>query len=203
MRKFFNSGIIVLVLFILSACAQSYQPINPHRLNLTSSNGLENITLNYRYDVLMEKGNDKNAKKERANNVKLVAVRITNNTSQVLNIGNNAAFYTGNTVIYPMDPISLSNALKQSVPSHLLYLLFAPLTLSVNGSDPFPIGLLLGPGLSGGNMIAASKANKNLYSELKQYDIMFRDIKPGESVIGLVGFRDIDYVPLTIKLFNL
>ncbi len=132
--------------------------------------------------------------------MKLVAVKITNNTDRIINIGNNAAFYTGKTMIYPMDVLSIENCLKQSVPSYLFYLLLTPLTFSFNGSDPMPVGLILGPLITGGNMLSAASANANLYNELMQYDILNRDIQVGETVFGLIGFKYLDYAPLTIKL---
>ncbi len=203
MKKFLNSCLILALIFLFSGCAQSYYSLNPTKIAYTSSNNLEDITLNYRYDILNERGNKKISKKERKHNVKLVAVKITNNTDKVINIGNNAAFFSGNSMTYPLDAISTKNSLKQSVTSHLLYLLLSPLTLSVNGSNPFPIGLILGPVISGGNMMNAASANKNLYKELVEYDILFRDILPGQTVFGLVGFRNLDYAPLTIKLLKL
>lgn len=202
MRKFIHSSLMLAFIFLFGGCAQSYYALNPTKIAYTASNNLEDITLNYRYDILGEKGNKKISKKERKHNVKLVAVKITNNTDTVINIGNNAAFFSGNSITYPMDAIATKNSLKQSVPSHLFYLLLSPLTLSVNGSNPFPIGLILGPAISGGNMLVAASANNNLYKNLVQYDILYRDIQPGETVFGLVGFRNLDYSPLTVKLIK-
>jgi archaellum component FlaF (FlaF/FlaG flagellin family) len=202
MRKFIHFSLMLAFIFLFCGCAQSYYALNPPKVLYSTSNNLEDITLNYHYDILRDKGNTKISKKERKHNVKLVAVKITNNTDKVINIGNNAAFFNGSTMVFPMDAISTKNDLKQSVPSHLFYLLLTPLTLSVNGSNPFPIGLILGPVISGGNMLVAANANSNLYKELVQYDILYRDIQPGETVFGLVGFRNLDYVPLTIKLIK-
>lgn len=64
------------------------------------------------------------------------------------------------------------------------------------------IGFIPGPVLSGGNMLVAANANNNLYKELVQYDILYHDIQPGETIFGLVGFRNLDYAPLTIKLIK-
>jgi hypothetical protein len=202
MRKFIQISFLLAVFIIFCGCAQSYRAINPSNIGYTSSMDLQDIILSYRYDVLNEKGNTKFSKKERKNNVKVVAVKIKNNSDRIVNIGKNAAFYNGNAILYPLDALTTRNALKQSVPSHLLYLLLSPLTLSVNGSDPFPIGLILGPAISGGNMIAAGSANNDFYNELSQYDILYRDINPGETVYGLVGFSNMNYAPLSIKLIE-
>lgn len=202
MRKFIHYGLMLALIFLLSGCAQSYYALNPRRLTYTASNNLEDIKLDYRYNILSETGNKKMSKKERKHNVKLVAVKITNNTDNVITIGKNAAFFSGNSMIYPMDALTTKNSLKQSVPSHLFYLLLTPLTFSVNGSKPFPIGLILGPVISGGNMLAAGGANNKLYKELTEYDLLFRNIEPGETVCGLVGFKNLDYAPLTVRLIQ-
>lgn len=202
MRKFIQFSLMLAIIFQLCSCAQSYYTLNPARIVYTATNNLENISLSYRYNILEEKGNKKISKNESRRNFKLVAVKITNNTDTVINIGKNAAFFNGNSIAYPMETISIKNNLQQSVASHLLYLLLSPLTLSLNDSNPFPIGLILGPAISGGNMVVAAKANKNLYKDLEKYDIIFRNIKPGETVFGLVGFRNIDYAPLSVKLIK-
>lgn len=202
MRKVFLFSLMLAFVFLFTGCAQSYFALNPTKVVFTASNSLDEISLNYRYDILREKGNRKIANKEIKSNVKLLAVKVTNNTDKAINIGKNAAFYNGSTMIYPMDAFTIRNVLKQSVPSYLLYLLLTPLTLSVNGSNPYPIGLALGPVISGGNMLAASGANNSFYKELVQYDILYRDIQPGETVFGLVGFSNLDYAALTLKLIK-
>ena len=172
MRKFIHLSLAVAFISLMSSCAKSYYELNPAKIMYAASTKFEDILLEYRYDVLSEKGNTKNSKKEAKHNVKLIAVRITNNTKAVISIGKNAAFYSGNSMIYPMDAMSLQNNLKQSVPSHLWYLLLSPVTLSINGSKDFPIGLIVGPAIAGGNMLVASNANKNLYTELLKYDLL-------------------------------
>lgn len=200
MKRSIHFGLLLALIFILGACAQRYHSVNPTKIALSASNIPEEITLNYRYDILRENGNKKISKNERRNNIKLVAVKITNNTDQVINLSKNAAFFSGSSMLVPIEPISLKNKLRQSVPSYLFYLLLTPLTFTFNGSDPFPIGLFVGPGLTGANMLDAGIANKKLYTELIQYDILNRDIQQGETVYGLVGFGNIDYSPLTIKI---
>lgn len=202
MRKNLFFGVLLTIIFMLGGCAQSYYPVNATRLSYSASSDFEDINLQYRYDIMNEKGNSKLAKKEKRHNIKLVAVKVTNNSAHVINIGSNAAFFSGNTIVYPLDAISIRSKLRQSVPSHLWYLLLTPLTFSVNNSNPVPIGLILGPAISGGNMITAGSANKKFFNELMDYDIMHRDIRPGETVYGLVGFKNMDYTPLTIKLIR-
>ncbi|MDD3078664.1 MAG: hypothetical protein PHH37_06135 [Paludibacter sp.] len=202
MKRILLFSLFIACILLLSSCAQSYYALSPEKTTYIASNNLNDINLHYRYDILNESGNRKLSKKEKKQNIKIVAVKIINNTDHIINIGNNAAFFSGNTLIYPMDAISIRNNIKQSVPSYLWYLLLSPLTFSFNGSDPAPIGLLLGPGIAGGNMLVAGTANKSFYNELTKYDILNRDIQVGETVYGIVGFRDLDYVPLSIRLIE-
>lgn len=202
MRKVFPLGLLLGFILVTGGCAQNYYAINPSKISYNASNLLEDISLYYRYDVLDARGNSKLARKEKRLKVKLVAVKVTNNTDTTINIGRNALFFSGGSKIYPLDAISLKNNIKQSLPSQLLYLLLSPLNLTLNNNDPIPIGYFLGPAISGTNIVVAGKANKNFYKELEQNDILYRDIRVGETVYGLVGFQNLDYSPLTIKLIK-
>ena len=94
---------------------------------------------------------------------------------------------------------------------YLLFLLLTPLNLNiynnssngygteVNNSHSYPIGLVIGPGISIGNMVVASTANTNFYNELLSFTIS-RDIENGQTIYCLIGFRDIGYEPLNLKL---
>jgi hypothetical protein len=60
--------------------------------------------------------------------------------------------------------------------------------------------LIVGPGLAGGNMIAASSANKNLKNELMQFDLNGKTIKKGETVYGLIGSNSNSYESIKVKV---
>jgi len=77
----------IAIVFILSGCAASYKPIYPVSLNYDSHQSEDGVELSYKYDVLRQNGNKKYAKKEDKKGVKLVALKITNNTQSVVNIG--------------------------------------------------------------------------------------------------------------------
>jgi len=99
--------------------------------------------------------------------------------------------------------------LEQKPASYLWYLLLTPMNLytyktnSYGGqetSSSTPIGLIVGPGLAGGNFIAASSANKKFESEILEYDIIGRVIKKGETVNGLIGIISDNYELLKLKI---
>lgn len=193
--------------FILSGCAASYKPIYPVSLNYDSHQSKNGVELSYKYDVLRQNGNKKYAKKENKKGVKLVAVKITNNSQSVVNIGKNLTLYSGNNQIIPMEPLVIKESIKQIVPGYLPYLLltFVNLTTtkSQNGTieqNVIPVGLILGPGITLGNMLIAGDANAKLLDELKLYNLIGRDIKPGETVYGIIGVRDMGYSPITVEV---
>jgi hypothetical protein len=197
----------IAIVFILSGCAASYKPIYPVSLNYDSHQSEDGVELSYKYDVLRQNGNKKYAKKEDKKGVKLVALKITNNTQSVVNIGKNLTLYSGNNQIRPMEPMVIKESIKQIVPGYLPYLLLTFVNLTTtkeqNGmieQNVIPIGLVLGPGITVGNMLIAGDANTKLLDELRLYNLIGRDIKPGETVYGIIGVRDIGYSPITVEV---
>ena len=192
---------------ILSGCAATYRPINPPTLIYNSHDLQAGIGLSYKYDVLREKGNKKFAKKEDKKGVKLIAIKVTNYSDSVINIGKDFAFFAGQNQIFPMDPMATKESIKQIVPGYLLYLLLTftrlNFTKTENGmiteQESYPIGLVLGPAITIGNMAVAGTANTNLLRELYEYNILNRDIQKGETVFGIIGVRDMGYSPISIK----
>lgn len=62
------------------------------------------------------------------------------------------------------------------------------------------LGLLIGPGLAGGNLITASSANKNLKNDLLTFNLRDKKIEIGETVYGIIGLRADNYVTLKLKI---
>lgn len=198
---------MIIAIVLLYSCASTYKTISPERLNYTSNNLDDGILFSYKYDALFESRNKKYAKHEEKENIKLLAIKITNNTGNKINIVNDAIFFAGDKPIAPMASSVIIDELEQNTPIYLLYLLLFPIKLYVTESDGFvtkqkeifPIGYILAPGISIGNMLVASNANKNFRREIYNYDIN-RDIENGQTTFFLVGFRDIGYDPLTLRL---
>jgi len=209
-----NSVTIILTftfVIFLSGCAATYKPISPLTLNYNSQELQDGIEFSYKYDVLREKGNKKYARKEDKKGVKLIAVKLTNNTDAVINVGKDVAFYTGQNQLFPMEPLEIKESIKQIVPAYLPYLLFTFTNLSItkgntNNNDvttnTYPIGLVLGPALTIRNIAVAGSANKNMLNELNTYSILSRDIQKGETVYGIIGVRDIGFSPIYVKMIN-
>lgn len=209
MKTVFTKTICLLGLScMLGSCASSYKPIIPQNINYTAKTESDQVLLEYKYDVLLERKNKKYAKRERKKFIQVAAVKITNNSDQTITLGENTTFMSGTNYFTPLEPVVTHSQLKQGVPIYLLYLLMFNGKLVteetyVNGvktaESSFPIGLILGPGLTALNMIKAGTANQNFLAELKRHDIKGKQVRPGETIYGLVPVPNSSYNPLYLK----
>lgn len=199
----------IILLFIavstLTNCASGYKMIEPQSINYVSTNETDNVKLEYKYDLL----DKKYAKKELKKGVKLVAIKITNNSEKDLMFGRDAKLtYENGTEIYVMENEKVFTTLKQNSTSYLLYLLLTPVNLFITTgqntinqeTSTVPIGLILGPGLAGGNMIASGSANKKFKTEMLDYNINGTIIKKGETKFGLIGIKADSFDSLKLKV---
>lgn len=203
MKISFSLLILASVTLLLSGCAATYRPIHPPTVNYSSHDLQDGIAISYKYDVLQEKGNKKYAKKENQHYVKLVSMKITNHTDSTLNLSRDVLFYCGDRQFTPMEPEVIKQELKQIVPGYLPYLLLSFVTLDVyseSGVKRYPIGLVLGPIITMGNMATAGGSNNKMKEELDEYNLINQDIRPGETVYGLIGIRDSGYDPIRLLL---
>lgn len=200
--------IIVLCIAIssLTNCASSYKMIQPKSINYVSSNEHSNVELQYRYELLHKKY----FKKELKKGIKLVAIKITNNSNKDLIFGKDIVLtYENDSEIYLVENKQVYKLLKQSPLSYLWYLLLTPtnlFTTETNSSgieettSSTPIGLLLGPGLAVGNMVAADAANKKFKTKLLDYNIKGTAITKGEIQYGLIGIQTNSYDSIKLKV---
>jgi hypothetical protein len=193
------------IITLLGSCASGYKRINPKTINYYSSSTDRSVNLQYKYELL----DKKYKKKEVAKGIRLMAIKITNNSNEDLVFGKDIILtYDDGSKIYIMDNDTVYSSLKQSPASYLWYLLLTPMNLYTNETQngfqtqtsSTPIGLVVGPGLAGGNMIAASSANKKFQQNLLDFNINGATIKKGESVSGLIGVRSDDYNSINIKV---
>jgi len=203
MKKVILKTLIVMAVISFNGCAMYYRPISPNKTNYNILEKHDGIEFSYRYDMLRERGNKKMGKRELNSGIKIVAVRVTNNTDSIHVIGNDIAFYSGLKEIFPLSPVVIKNHVKQSVAGYTPYFIGALFksTITFNGRvvSNFPFPLIVFPCIAIGNMLVANTANSKLLKELEDYDIMGKEIKPGETIYGIIGVQDGDYSPLTIR----
>lgn len=210
MIRMIRIGSLLAFAILFNSCASGYKKINPKTIYYASKSIENNILLEYKYNLLEKKYGKKETKK----GIKLVAVKITNNTENDMVFGTDfrLVYQDGNEVNL-IATEKLFKTIKQSPASYLCYLLLSPLqfysgtTTTSNGyytetkpANIFPIGLILGTGLAAGNMIAASSANKNFKNELIEFDINGKTIKKGETVYGLIGLNSYSYDSIKVRL---
>lgn len=205
MIKFFKISVLALSVLFLNSCASGYKKIQPKTINFASRSENNTIVLEYKYDLLEKKYK----KKELNNGLKLIAVKVTNNTSNDLVFGKDIRLtYENGNELNLLETNVVYNTIKQSPASYLWYLLLTPMQFQTTTTNSFgqqtsssstPIGLVIGPGLAGGNMIAASSANKNFQNDLTKNDIIGKIIKKGETVYGIVGIRSDNYDTIKVK----
>jgi hypothetical protein len=199
--KIIKITLLFIAISTLTNCASGYKMIEPKSINYISTNETDNVKLEYKYDLL----DKKYAKKELKKGVKLVAIKITNNSEKDIMFGGDAKLtYANGTEIYVMENEKVFKTLKQSPASYLWYLLLTPMNFytAENGqqTSSIPIGLVVGPGLAGGNMIAAGSANKKFKTEMLEYNINGTLIKKGETKYGLIGIKSDSFDSLKLKI---
>ncbi|UXE66895.1 MAG: hypothetical protein KA713_21095 [Chryseotalea sp. WA131a] len=204
-----NCSIVSALVIILSSCASTYKSLRPSSSYFGNTEDINGIKFSYKHGVLAETGNKKYAKREVSKAIKVVSVKIINNSDKTLVIGQNAKFYSGNSELRLIEPSTIHHQLKQGVPIYLLYLLLTPTQLTtgsstinsngtISSASRLPIGLILGPGIAFGNMAVAGTANQNFLRELNEYNLINKTITPGQTVFGLIGVNDIGYNPVRI-----
>lgn len=198
-------AISLTVITLLTSCASGYNMISPQTISYASTFETNGVILEYKYDLL----NGKYAKKEDKKAVKVTAIKITNNSDRDLIFGRDIKLiYQNGNEVYPLENEKVFTKLKQGTASYLWYLLLTPFNIfyysgTSNGVEDYsfiPVGLIIGPGLAGGNMIASGSANKKFKSEMILNEINGEIIKSGETKYGLIGINSNSFDVLQLKI---
>lgn len=197
--------LVLLLSLVFFGCASGYRSLRPTSTYYQTTSEVSGLEFSYRMGVLSEHRNKKYAKREGIKAIRVVAVKLVNNSGQTLVVGEDFRFFSGNSEVVLLEPRIVHRELRQGVPIYLLYLLLSPIQLYVadesGNVETYPIGLFLGPGIAFGNMLGAGSANQNFLRELTQYNVINKTIDPGQTVFGLIGIRDNGYAPIHIE-FN-
>lgn len=183
--------VLIVVAIILNSCASNYKTIDPNTLNYTFNDFKDGVLLEYKYELF----NKRYTKKEKQNGMKIIAVKITNNSEKDIVFGDDFELkYKNGTKLDILGNKNIPPSFKQKTATYLLYLLLTPLkftkTTAINNNvktSTTPIGLAVGPGIALGNMLVAKSSNKKFKNDLLQFDINGATIKKGETKTGLIG----------------
>ncbi|MGB5944098.1 MAG: hypothetical protein WBG71_14535 [Leeuwenhoekiella sp.] len=122
--KLMLSVLLLSFTLLATGCASSYRNVDPQNLNYLSQNKQDDVTLNYKYNILKNK---KYKKKQDKENINLVAIKLENNSDQDYIIGRDLYLaYENGSEIIPLENETIYRALKQDGAYHLLYLLLTP-----------------------------------------------------------------------------
>jgi len=200
--------ILYLALCLLfSSCASSFKSINPQNIPYSFTENTADVQFSYAYDVLSLKGNKKYAKKEKKQRMRVVAVRITNNSEKSFRLNENLKLIVGNNPIVPIDPSIVGQDIKQGTWIYLLYIplnftLGATTTTNMYGQMETSGGTTLptGPLLSMYNILVARSANKNFRTELEKFNLLDKTIEPGQTVYGLISLYSLTAEPIKFEV---
>jgi hypothetical protein len=197
---------MMVTILLMSSCATSYRAIKPELFKYPSSQTEDGIQIAYKYDVLRAAGNKRYSEKESNQGLRLIAIQIRNQSDSTIRLGRDCDLFVGDVRVLPMEPSVLSDRLKQKVWPYYFYLLmtfvnvqYAIVTPSSITTGSWPVGYVLGPGLTLLNVTKATSANRQMYYNLKDGDVWNRDILGGETVYGLIGLEGRDVVPIHIR----
>lgn len=198
-------GLLFLCIIFLCSCATKYRPVNLSGINFGTKSEKSDVEIYYRYDIMATAKNPRQANKELRKDMKIAALKITNNTPAEIVIGENAKFYADGKELNILPTNILNRHMKQGVVPYIGYLLLSPLKFSYdidNGARTVQIfgGAVIGTALMAGNIYVAAKANKALKKDLEKNSLYKKNILPGETVYGLIALQKTGYVPLQLKL---
>ncbi|WP_196888344.1 hypothetical protein [Aureivirga sp. CE67] len=205
--KLIKSTILVLAASILfTSCASKYELIKPKTLNYSNVSIDKGVSVSYKYNLL----DKRYAKKEEKKGVKIVAIEIKNNSGKDLVLGKNFELeYSNGKKLYTINNMEAYKMVKQSTAIYSLYFLLSFLKFEVTKTTPneikkdsYPVGLIVGPGIAVGNMVASSNANGKFEKEMMEYDLTNAVIKKGETKYGLISVISDDYQEIVGKIIN-
>ncbi|KXX70078.1 hypothetical protein [Flammeovirga sp. SJP92] len=183
---------LIFVAFSVTSCAGFYRRINPISIDFTQYDTPDEVTLEYEYKEL--KGRKYRRKAEK-NNIQIVALQITNNSSDEVIIGKNFEFRDQNNQVLKLyTPVETVDKIHQTLPNYLLYLLMTPLRFT-DGTDHYGepknyyVGAFVGPILTAHNVFIAHQSNKKMKREFDKYNVINHTILPGETKTGLISIQ--------------
>lgn len=207
--KLSASALAAAVLF--AGCATSYRPIHRDTMQYHKTGEGTEVEIAYKHNVLSESDNPRYDMKARVAGVSVVAVKIKNNSAKPLNT-RDLEFLVGGTQSIPADAARAIAPVRQRTGLYFLYLLMSPLMLykaettcefgscQQENKVVFPIGLVLGGGLTLLNAGMSSASNGALHKEIGGNDLYGKTIEAGQEVSGYLVFRDVGNGPVSARL---
>jgi hypothetical protein len=191
-----NLFLLTLVTLLISSCASFYKPIDPHNMNYDSLEG-RGLAYADKRNVLTLTGNIRYAKKEDKYDINIVSVKIQNNTNETISVKEDVIFFVDGREVYPLENYVVESKIKQR--NIGLYALYSLLFLNISdggGQRSYPIGVPIAVG----NIGVAASSNAKFRNNFAADNLLNKIVKPGQTVYGLVAFRDLYSRKLELQL---
>ncbi len=178
-------------IILISSCARPYRKINMSSIPFINFREQDAISYSIRQGVMYNMKNYFFARREQKQDVSLIALKIVNKSELPINI-RDLQYSCGATV--PIAPVSMdeyNKAIKQKSGLYWLYsvgVVVYPKPPKENRKYiPLPFGIPVGAA----NFAIAYTANKKMEKDLKQLDLSNKMIQPGDSIQGVLPFKNV------------
>jgi hypothetical protein len=191
---------MVSMLLLISACATAYRPVPPASIEMMTKGDDAGMEYAYLLDVLVYSRNKKYAKKEVKTGFRIVQLQITNQSDDIIRVRDDVKMYIGGDEVKLVDIPMLHQQLKQK---SLLYLLYGLIWINIttcNGGTCEDSLLPVGLAIAAFNIAFASDSNKRFERDLMYQNIIDKEIEPGQTVSGMLGFYSYSMGHLSLKL---
>lgn len=196
-KRMRNTTLSIFLVLLISGCARKFHEIDPSIYNFENEKLLtEGVQVSYFYDVQQNVRNKPYARKERNKSLKLIAIKIKNNSDSSLLITRDNFFiktFSGKN-IQILYPIEYTKAIRQKSEFFVLFYGLAGIGYewgesNGQGYSNFTynfIPLLIGIG----NAVVAETSNSKQKNNLAETNIFNKTISPGASLYGLLAIEE-------------
>jgi hypothetical protein len=187
--RYFGVSLFALILLI-SSCARPYRKINMSGIPFKENREDNNISYSIRQGVMYNMKNYFFARREQKAELSMIAIKIVNKSELPLNI-RDLQFTCGASV--PVSPIKMDdyvNAIKQKAGLYWLYSVGVAVYPRPPRESKKFIPLPFGLPIAAANFGIAYRANKRMKQDLGNLDLTNKVIQPGDSIQGLMPFKN-------------
>jgi hypothetical protein len=199
----------VLFLAILASCARSFHTLNPTMYYFDNTKPLtEEINVSYLYDIQNISRNKPYARKERKKYIKLVALKIDNNSDKelILTRDNFAIKTSSGRDIEIISNEQYNKAIRQYSGTYALFYGLSGFGYEwgeVNGEEYSTLSYNFLPLIIGvGNAFFAEASNNNQKQNMNNLQIYGKSLKPHSSMHGLIAIKDMGYPELNFYYYQ-
>jgi hypothetical protein len=200
---------ILVFAIALSSCARTYHAINPAVWNYDNSKVIaDNVIISYRYDVQNAVQNKPYARKETKKNLKLLAIRIENNSKSPIQFKKeNFVIKTNNgRDIKIVDPLLYTKKIRQYSETFVLFYGLAGIGYQwgeINGESYSQFTYNFIPLIIGvGNAIFGEISNGKQKEEILEKQIFDKTILPGERFYGIITIEEVSFPELNFFYYQ-